>query len=244
MDISLQLYSIKEEAQESFAKALEITAKAGYQGVEFAGYFGLSPEAMKDLLQKYGLKAVSTHAGADRLRDGLTEELRYAKVLGYSLIVCPGVSCKTKEETVANAKLLEDYAQKAAKEGVVMGYHNHSHEFTKFEGRYALDILFENAPSLKFQPDLFWIAHAGVDPAGYIKPLAASGRICAVHAKEMAKTGTGNVYVGQGRIDFKAAAALCSPARYPWIVEQEEFSSDHADGVRRSYEGLRAIIGK
>ncbi|MDR2136622.1 MAG: hypothetical protein LBO76_08405 [Treponema sp.] len=43
MDISLQLYSIKEEAGENFAGALELARKSGYQGVEFAGYFGNSP---------------------------------------------------------------------------------------------------------------------------------------------------------------------------------------------------------
>ncbi|MDR2185863.1 MAG: hypothetical protein LBO80_09415, partial [Treponema sp.] len=61
MDISLQLYSIKEEAEEDFAGALQMTGKAGYEGVEFAGYYGNSPERINELLKQYHLKAVSSH---------------------------------------------------------------------------------------------------------------------------------------------------------------------------------------
>jgi sugar phosphate isomerase/epimerase len=242
MDISLQLYSIKEEAQDNFAGALELTEKAGYQGVEFAGYFGNSPEQMKTLLAKYHLKAVSTHAGFERLQKAFDEEIKYAVTLGYKLIVCPGIKCDTKENTVKDAQFLESCAKEAAKKGITIGYHNHSHEYVKFDGKYALEILLETAPSVKFEPDLFWIANAGIDPIDYIRPLAKAGRICAIHAKEMAKTGKENVYIGEGKIDFKAAAGFCPPSQYPYIIEQEEFHSDHFDGIAKSYKGLRKVF--
>jgi sugar phosphate isomerase/epimerase len=105
-----------------------------------------------------------------------------------------------------------------------------------------MDILLEHMPSVQFEPDLFWIAYAGVDPLAYCKPLAAAGRICAVHAKELAQEGKENVYIGQGRIDFAGFAAICPPSKYPYIVEQEEFSSDHFDGISKSGQGLKRII--
>jgi sugar phosphate isomerase/epimerase len=73
--------------------------------------------------------------------------------------------------------------------------------------------------------------------------LAKAGRIAAIHAKELDKEGPDNVYIGQGKIDFAGIAALCPPDKYPWIVEQEEFSSDHFDGISKSYQGLKKIIG-
>jgi sugar phosphate isomerase/epimerase len=242
MEISLQLWSIKEEVEENFAHALELTEKAGYQGVEFAGYHGNSPEQLKELLAKYHLKAVSTHAGIDRLRKVLDEEIDYAKKLGYSLIVCPWSDCKTKEQVVEDAKFLESCAQKASKAGITIGYHNHNHEFKKFDGKYAMDIMLENMPSVKFEPDVFWIAYGLVDPVSYLKPLVAAGRIAAIHAKELDKQGPDNVYIGQGKIDFAGIAALCPPDKYPWIIEQEEFSSDHFDGISKSLQGLRKIL--
>ncbi|MDR1970972.1 MAG: sugar phosphate isomerase/epimerase [Treponema sp.] len=242
MDISLQLYSIKEEAKENFERALELTHQAGYQGVEFAGYFGIGPERMKDLLTAHHLKAVSTHLGIPRLKEGLDEEIAYAKALGYKLLVCPFLKGDSAAAYIEGAEFLEACAQRAAREGLQFGYHNHAHEFVKYDGKYAQDLILENAPTLKFQPDLFWIAAGGVDPLSYLEPLAKAGRICAIHAKEIAKVGQENVYVGEGRIDFKAAARLCPPDRYPWIIEQEEFHSDHLDGISKSYRGLRQIF--
>ncbi|MDR2629817.1 MAG: sugar phosphate isomerase/epimerase [Spirochaetaceae bacterium] len=243
MDISLQLWSIKEEVEKDFAGALEMAAKAGYQGVEFAGYHGKSPAELKELLAKYQLKAVSTHAGIERLRTVLDEEIEYAKTLGFRLIVCPWSECKTGEQAAADAEFLESCAGKALKEGITIAYHNHNQEFVKFGGRYAMDLMLEHMPRVKFEPDVFWIAYGLVDPVRYLSPLAQAGRIAAIHAKELAAEGPDNVYIGQGKIDFAGIAALCPPDKYPWIVEQEEFSGDHFDGISKSYQGLRKIIG-
>jgi sugar phosphate isomerase/epimerase len=105
-----------------------------------------------------------------------------------------------------------------------------------------MDIILETAPTLKFEPDVFWVAMGGVDPVAYITPLVKAGRICAIHAKELAKEGKDNVYIGAGKIDVAALAKLCPPDVYPWIIEQEEFSSDHADGIAKSDEGLRRVF--
>ncbi|MDR2742108.1 MAG: sugar phosphate isomerase/epimerase [Treponema sp.] len=243
MNIALQLWSLKEKAETDFAYALELTAKAGYGGVEFAGYYGHTPEQLGELLRTYRLEPVSAHVGMSRLRESLEEELSYAKKLGYRMIVCPWSECKSEAEIIGTAEFLESCAQKAAKEGIIIGYHNHDQEFRRFGGKYAMDILLENMPSVQFEPDVFWIAYAGVDPVEYITPLAAAGRICAIHAKELAREGKENVYIGQGRIDFAGIAALCPPSQYPYIVEQEEFSGDYFDGISQSYHGLKKILG-
>jgi sugar phosphate isomerase/epimerase len=243
MNIYVQLYSIKEEVKEDFAHALELTEKAGYQGVEFAGYFGKTPEELRKLLDRYHLKSISTHVGLDRLHSSLDEEIHYAKELGHKMIICAWSECKTEAAVIETARFLESCAQKALRDGIVIGYHNHAQEFIRFNGRYAMDILLENMPSVQYEPDVFWIARAGVNPLAYIKPFADDGRrICAIHAKEMAKEGNGNVYIGQGKIDFAGLAALCPPSKYCYIVEQEEFSTDHFDGISKSCQGLRALI--
>jgi sugar phosphate isomerase/epimerase len=242
MDISLQLWSINEEVEKDFDHALELTAKAGYQGVEFAGYCGKTPEELKELLVKHHLKSISAHVALDRLHKSFDEEINYAKKLGHKIIVCPWSGCKTEAEIIEDAQFLESCAQKASRDGIIIGYHNHDHEFIRFNGRYAMDILLENMPSVQFEPDVFWLAYSGVDPLVYIKPLVTAGRICAIHAKELAREGTENVYIGQGKIDFSGLASLCPPSKYHYIVEQEEFSTDHFDGISKSCQGLRALI--
>jgi sugar phosphate isomerase/epimerase len=238
MDIGLQLWSIKEEVKESFPDALALVKKAGYSGVEFAGYFDNSPEQLKAMLDKQGLKAMGTHTSITRLSDALDEEIRYAKVLGYTMITCPYLKCDSKEDVIRDAKILEACAAKVKAEGLTIGYHNHDQEFKKFDGEYALEILFANAPSVQWEADVFWVAYAGVDPIAYVKKQVEAGRVAAIHAKEIGKDSKDNVYVGDGAIDFKAIAALCPPAKIPYIVEQEEFTSSHEDAITKSYQGL------
>jgi sugar phosphate isomerase/epimerase len=138
------------------------------------------------LLVKHNLKSISAHVALDRLRKSFDEEINYAKKLGHKMIVCPWTGCKTEAETIEDAKFLESCAQKAGRDGIIIGYHNHDHEFKRFNGRYAMDILLENMPSVQFEPDVFWLAYAGLDPITYIKPLVIAGWICAIHAKELA----------------------------------------------------------
>jgi sugar phosphate isomerase/epimerase len=238
MDIYLQLYSIREDEEQDFAHALEMTAAAGYQGVEFAGYFGNSPEQLKALLDKYHLKAVSSHANFGRF----DEELVYAKTLGYTSLVCASTGCDSKEEILKNAQFLEACAQKAAKEGIIVGYHNHTHEFKQFDGTYALDMLFEAAPTVQFQADLCWVAGAGLDPATYIKPMAQAGRVCSLHVKEVTRDGNRTAYIGEGILDLKAIAALCPPDQCSFIVEQEEYRGDRLEGITKNYTGLKKVL--
>ncbi|MHB8061985.1 MAG: sugar phosphate isomerase/epimerase family protein [Ruminiclostridium sp.] len=242
MNISLQLYSIKEEEEESFERALEMTAKAGYRSVEFAGYFGNDTEAMKKLLLKYDLTAVSTHIGIEQFTNRFEEELQYAINVGYDMIVCPWLDCDSVEEIKQAAAILEKCALAAVKRGIKVGYHNHDQEFKKFDGKYALDILLELAPTVMLEPDLFWIAYAGLDPVEYITPYAKSGRICAIHAKEISENLKENIYIGSGIIDFKGVAALVDPEKIPYIVEQEEYTSDHFDGISKSFKGLQKVL--
>ena len=242
-DIHLEMWSIKEEAEVNYEHALEMTEKAGYQGIEFSSFRANIPAIeMKELVKKYHLKTVGIHVDLNGLKNNLDAELDYAKKVGYNMIICPWSDCKTKEGIINTAKFLESCAQKTAKEGVLLGYHNHDQEFNKFDGKYAMDILLENMPTVKFQPDVFWIAYAGVDPLTYLKPLAEVHRICSVHTKELAKVGKDNVYVGQGKIDFASLAKLMPPEKYPYIIEQEEYTTDHFDGICQSYNGLRKVF--
>ena len=63
MKIGLQLYSVRDciHSGEDFRKVLKEVKGMGYEGVEFAGYAGLTPEEIKDALDESGLIAVSSH---------------------------------------------------------------------------------------------------------------------------------------------------------------------------------------
>ena len=240
--IALQLYSLKEIEEENFEKVLEMTRDAGYDSVEFAGYFGYEAQEMKKLLNKYKLAPLSAHVGIERLENHFEEELEYAKEIGIKMIVCPYLELANYDDIVSSAKILERCASLACEKGIMVGYHNHEHEFERIGKMYKLDILFENAPSLMLEPDLFWMAYAKVDPLTYIAPYAICNSICAVHAKEIGENLKDNVYVGDGLIDFDSIMDVVNPYYIPYIVEQEEYTTDYFEGIKRSYEGLKRVI--
>ena len=59
MKYGVQLYSLRETAErEGAEKILQMVSEAGYDGVEFAGFYGRTPEEMKELLKKYKLVGI------------------------------------------------------------------------------------------------------------------------------------------------------------------------------------------
>src|SRR6266545_5009688 len=59
--IGVQLYTVRHQMEKDFEGTVARVAATGYQEVEFAGYFGRSPRAVRALLDKNGLAAPSSH---------------------------------------------------------------------------------------------------------------------------------------------------------------------------------------
>lgn len=77
MKYGVQLYSLRETAEKRGAEeVLRLVAEAGYDGVEFAGFYGRTPEEMKALLAEYGL----VHFRAHPARSGGGKPALYRRV--------------------------------------------------------------------------------------------------------------------------------------------------------------------
>ena len=61
LPIAVQVYSVREQAAADFDAAMGELARMGYDGVELAGLYGKSPEEIREILDRRGLKAVSAH---------------------------------------------------------------------------------------------------------------------------------------------------------------------------------------
>ena len=62
MNYGLQLYSVRDVAEQNYEEALKQVAEIGYKMVETAGLFGNAPEDVAKMLEKYGLTACSTQS--------------------------------------------------------------------------------------------------------------------------------------------------------------------------------------
>lgn len=180
-NVNLQLYSYGVDSTYTLLEKIKITGDLGFAGVEFAGgYDNIPVEDMKKALADAGVKAVSAHCPMERLE----KDLPYLAELGVKYIICPNAPFNTKEEAKELADDLNAFGKKCAPYGIKTGYHNHTDEFYKVDGKYLLDWLMEytDPETVVFEIDCGWCSAAGLNPVDYIN--AHKGRIAAIHIKE------------------------------------------------------------
>ena len=112
------------------------------------------------------------------------------------------------------AKQAEDFCLKLKEDGIDLYYHNHHIEFMKLEnGKYLLDVLRENAPTMGFELDTHWIHRGGENPVEFIKKYAGSVRL--LHLKDYKIANVEMPDMSQG-FDMKAFANafFAQPVRF------------------------------
>jgi len=233
--LSAQLWSVRDYTSKDFFGTLEELAKMGYTGVEFAGYGDISAKDMDAKLKELNLTALSAHIGLDLLKDNLDAEIEYLLTLGAKYIVCPWAEIKTVKSALEYAEVLNPIGEKCAKAGLTFAYHNHAHEFQLDDGKYPLDVLFANTDPqfVKAEPDVFWVAYAGLNVNEYIAKNL--DRCPIIHLKQIENNETKtNVDAGSGIIDFKYLIDLAKSADF--IYEQEHFVGTSMENMKKSFD--------
>ncbi len=233
----LQLYSLKDVP--SLKERLHIAAESGYDGVEFAGYDGFSPETLREMLESLSLSAMGTHISLDALQNNLDGEIDFCTKAGIRTATCPWAPMENHEQVLSLAKFLEECAERFAAAGIVFCYHNHAHEFASDGDKCYLETLIAHTKTLGFELDVYWAAYAGFEPVAFLQKHA--GRFPLLHLKEMAADRQ-NVELGKGVLDFtailnegKKQGVLDS------IVEQEEYTMPPIDSVRVDADFLKKL---
>ncbi len=227
-DFSLQLYSLRDVP--SLRERMKIAAKAGYTGVEFAGYEDYSAAELKALLEDNGLRATGTHVPVESLRADLDGCISYCREAGIQTAACPWMDLKTAEDAKEAAVFLENCANRFEAAGIPFAYHNHAHEFAPAGGGTLYDILVENTQKTGFELDVYWAAYAGRDPIALLHRYA--GRFPLLHFKELGADKK-NVELGSGVIDFPALASIgFAQGTRELVVEQEDYTMPPAESVR------------
>ena len=220
--LAIQLYTVRDAADADLHGTLAGLAAMGYKYVETAGTYGLSIEKLAETFAKHGLQAISMHGGPNDLADVETIAAN-AKILGAKYFTVAYIPEEMRTDAAAwkaSAAMMQAGAEKLAKLGITLCYHNHSFEFGTYEGQLGLDILYNNAPDLNAELDLFWVKHGDQDIAGAIKKRA--GRLPLLHVKDMDTEGK-MISVGSGTIDWPALFALDATKGVEYlIIEQDD----------------------
>ena len=235
--ISLQLWSVRNQIAEDFAGTVAKVAKAGYDGVETAGYGKVDAATAAKAIADNGLKVSGMHVGIQRLRTELTQVAVEAHALGSKHIVCPFLPPALFTSAAACQALgeeLNEIGEKVRGLGFSFHYHNHAHEIAVIDGRLAIDWLLDAAEprNLGFQLDVYWAHVGGKPPADLIREQGR--RIRLLHIKDEAELGLGPVEFPP---IFEAAGSI---GAVEWhIVEIEKYNHDPLESARLSIETLR-----
>ena len=241
--ISLQLYSIREAAAKDLASVIKAVAKMGYDGVEFAGYYGKDPKDIRKMLDDNNIKCSGTHTGLQELLgDRFERTVEIHKTLGTRFVIVPGGIDRALHTVAGNemtAFLFNELADKLKKVDMEIGYHAHGGDFQKIEGETAWDRFFAKTRQNVFmQMDIGNCLESGGDPYEPIKKFP--GRSKSIHLKE---AGAGDAPIGEGKVDWKRIFELCETVGGTewYVVEYEVGSADKLDGVEACIKNLRKM---
>ena len=200
--IALQLYSVRQDCERDLSGTLKAVAEMGYEGVEFAGYYGRSAKELRVMLDDLGLAVAGTHISLDTLLgDRLAETVAFNRTLGNRFLIVPGLPEQYRNSRDAWRKTADVFNEIAAKlkpHGMRTGYHNHAIEFTPMDGGLPWDTIFGNtSDDVVMQIDLGNALRGGADPVPFIERYP--GRAVTVHLKSYSKE-LGKTHPSLGRI--------------------------------------------
>lgn len=278
INVGVQAMTIKDKFSELGAyEAIQQIAELGYTTIEIS-QIPMTPENIQEMKRgaedfKVEIAAISAslipphNSDDDCLENDLDVFIEQCQTLNCRYIrigMLPIHFLENKETVIEFAKRAEKVAKELAKENIKLCYHNHHHEFIKFEGRYVLDIIFEHAPSLGLEFDVHWGQRGGVNPLEIIKQYP--GKLDLIHLKDFKVSPLETHYfdemrlgnyegvfeafsqniqfapLGEGNLELLEMIdeALKSGSRYFFVEQDETYGEDTIECLRRSIDYLKS----
>ena len=253
--LAVQLYTLRDhcKTEDDFAKTCGRLREMGWGAVQVSAVGVEDPKVVRQILDDHGLVCCATHCRPpERIwqdPQGVADEL---ETLGTKHTAVGGYFPKGDEFNESNwSSYVRQFNEGAAKLkalGYHAGYHNHSHEWAKlggkddYQSRTAMDLLVEQfSPDVWFEIDVYWVAHAGGNPAAWLKKLR--GRLPVIHVKDLAVTSDKEPYmaeVGVGNLDWDSVLGAAKDAGVDWYcVEQDTCYRDPFDSLETSLKFLQ-----
>ncbi|MDA3963393.1 MAG: sugar phosphate isomerase/epimerase [Planctomycetota bacterium] len=257
--ITVQLYSVREQAGADYEGTIRAIADMGFRNVEPAGFPGTTPEQAAKLFKELGLSAPSCHTGLP-VGDNKNQVIETALTMGHKYLItgCPPnfrEDFATADTVKKTAELYCEAAANAAEHGMQVGYHNHDWDLCAVGDTRGYKIFLDNTPdTVLWEADLFWVCRAGLDPVAFVQEIGVRGKC--LHFKDgavdqegtftEAETEDGKIMVsndkpfmpaGTGQVPLKDVAKVMSHTEYV-AVELDSYVGDMMQAVAESYTYL------
>jgi len=249
--LAVQLYSLREKAENDFVGILRKVADIGYQAVEPAGFWNLRPSEFRKVIDDLGLKMYSSHSPWAQ-SNNLGEVMEIADILGLNKVACGygPAEFQDLEAIKRTAEATNKMQELLARNGVTLFQHNHNFEFERLNGRLKYEIYAELCPNVQFQIDSFWSTNFGTEDAVEMLKLFAD-RTILFHAKdgllkqtqEELKVSSGTLdhkiemrALGTGELDIKSLIANLPEKVDNIVVELDYCNIDMVTAIEMSYK--------
>jgi len=219
------------------------------------------------MCEEIGLVPISAHVPyVDMLADAEKVFSDYA-LIGCKYVAIPYLGEDHRPGSEAFPEVLESIKKIGAvakKHGIQLLYHNHDFEFIKLDGKYGLDVIYEEVSEdlLKTELDTCWVNVGGEEPSAYVRKYA--GRAPVVHLKDFYGEKSEDMYeligiekkaparpnnfefrpVGSGLQNFPEILAAAKDAGAEWVVVEQDRPSmglTPLESIKKSVDYLRSL---
>ncbi len=234
MKVGVQLYSVRNSMAISPLATIEKVIKTGYKYIELANHnaendpgcgFPVDAAELRLLLNTYGAKVVNSHLSPINEKvaaQAIKNIIRFHKEIGNNSLTVAMDFFFSKDDIMKKCELYNKIGKTCKEEGIDFLYHNHFHEFQKFDGKTILDSIAENTNPeyVKFEIDTYWTMRGGQNPVDVIKKFG--NRIKLIHQKDFPKDSGETVDLlsktdPQSKIDMDVFVELVNPSSFTEI---------------------------
>jgi len=235
---TLQLYSVRDSMEKDVRGTLKNVGALGYDRVEFAGFFGVPPEVMRDWLEGSRLRVFGSHMSCDAVEENFDGIVRYHRVIGCERITINRNQLFSQDAIDAFVAQVNRLRPKLLDEGIRLGFHNHRQEFeANADGSIAYPHILERT-ELDLQLDVFWAKVAGHDP---VKQIEAFGdRLKSIHLKDGLLDGT-ELPFGQGEMDLPKLVHAAKKRGIDIVAESETLNPSGLDEAKICIDYLKNL---
>lgn len=249
--VGIQIYTVRELANQDLSAAIDLIKDAGYAGIEFDA--GMLNRADPHQLKAWMGTANLTVIGLTLLMPDLTQRLgpmiEYAHITDAEWLVMPWIDHKlrkTLSDYESIAQKLNHAGRHAAEEGLRFAYHIHGYEFTPIGNKRGFDVLVEELEPayVELQVDTFWAVSGGVNVLEFLR--RHIDRVGSLHLKDAASLDPlTDIEVGEGILEMQEIVSYGIEHDIDWfIVEQEGTRHSLFDSIRKSCSNVQEMLNK
>ncbi len=237
--IAAQMYTLRDflKTPSDIADSLKKVRKIGFEAVQLSGLGPIDDQELATILAGEGLFCCATHEKAVDIVERTQMVIEHLQRLGcrHTAYPFPHEKPTNYAEAVRLAEKINAAAETMAAAGITLSYHNHAHEFERFDGHIWLDILYDHAPALRAELDTFWVQAGGCNPAAWIKKFP--GRQPLLHLKDFGIIQGERAMrpIGQGNLNWSEIIAAGEAAGVEYfIIEQDVCQKSPFDSLSDS----------